>query len=194
MSSIFLPNRYSTGNEVTAHSRLIHEYYSLECKQPIHITVDTALKNNRMNIQGYIGSSVGISGKAQGVIFTPLDIEITAQDAEKVAFHTISQAKSLPRKSVSVRSDMEQVAKASEQIENMLEKVEDYVDKVVKKEAEANPKVGRSLLELINSVPKLSAEEFDSIVNSNMKDLLMVVYLANLTKTQLMLKEKLSIL
>ncbi|CAD5117833.1 DgyrCDS6579 [Dimorphilus gyrociliatus] len=182
---------YSTGNEVTAHSRLIHEYYSLECKQPIHITVDTSLKNNRMNIQGYIGSAVGISGKAQGVIFTPLDIDIVAQDAERVAFHTISQAKSLPRKVVSVRSDMEQVAKASEQIETMLEKVEDYVDKVTKKELEANPKVGRSLLELINSVPKLSAEEFDTIVNSNMKDLLMVVYLANLTKTQLMLKEKL---
>ena len=46
--------RYSTGCDVTEHSVLIHEYYSRECKYPIHLTVDTSLKNSKMAMQAYI--------------------------------------------------------------------------------------------------------------------------------------------
>jgi len=46
--------RYSTGSDVTEHSVLIHEYYSRECKNPVHLTVDTSLKNAKMAMQAYI--------------------------------------------------------------------------------------------------------------------------------------------
>jgi len=45
--------RYSTGSDVTEHSVLIHEYYSRECKNPIHLTVDTSLKNAKMAMKAY---------------------------------------------------------------------------------------------------------------------------------------------
>lgn len=79
--------------------------------------------------------------------------------------------------------------------------------------------VGRKLLDLVNSVPKMTPDEFEKMLNSNMKvkwsdiqycichmdylltslslfrlglqDLLMVIYLTQLTKTQLQLHEKL---
>ncbi len=46
--------RYATGYDITEHSVLIHEYYSREAPNPIHLTVDTALQSNKMNIRAYV--------------------------------------------------------------------------------------------------------------------------------------------
>lgn len=40
---IYVLNRYATGADVTGHSVLIHDYYSRETNNPIHLTVDTSL-------------------------------------------------------------------------------------------------------------------------------------------------------
>jgi len=45
--------RYSTGPEVSEHSLLIHEYYSREAKNPIHLTVDTTLRGTKMGVKAY---------------------------------------------------------------------------------------------------------------------------------------------
>merc|ERR1711915_129476 len=44
----------------------------------------------------------------------------------------------------------------------------------------------------VESVPKMDPDQFEMMLNSNLRDLLMVVYLSQLTKTQLQLNEKLS--
>lgn len=46
--------RYATGFDITEHSVLIHEYYSREASNPIHLTVDTALQSGKMNIRAYL--------------------------------------------------------------------------------------------------------------------------------------------
>jgi len=46
--------RYATGSEITEHSVLIHEFYSRETENPIHLCVDTDLKNERMAITAYV--------------------------------------------------------------------------------------------------------------------------------------------
>lgn len=45
--------RYATGSDVTEHSLLIHEYYSREASNAVHVTVDTTLKGSRMGIRAY---------------------------------------------------------------------------------------------------------------------------------------------
>ena len=47
-------------------------------------------------------------------------------------------------------------------------------------------------METISKVPRIEGAQFEAMLNSTMQDLLMVVYLANLTKTQVNLGEKLS--
>lgn len=49
-------------------------------------------------------------------------------------------------------------------------------------------------MDMVNSVPKMTADQFDNMFNSNVKDLLMVVALSQLIKTQLQLNEKLTLL
>ncbi len=50
----FCPHRYATGFDITEHSVLIHEYYSREATNPIHLTMDTALQSGKMNIRAYV--------------------------------------------------------------------------------------------------------------------------------------------
>jgi len=45
---------WATGNEVTTHSSTIHEYYLMECNNPVHITLDTTLKNDNMGLKAYV--------------------------------------------------------------------------------------------------------------------------------------------
>lgn len=56
-SLIWFVCRYATGFDITEHSVLIHEYYSREAQNPIHLTVDTALQSNKMNIRAYVRSA-----------------------------------------------------------------------------------------------------------------------------------------
>ena len=44
-----------------------------------------------------------------------------------------------------------------------------YVEGVLKGEKAPDNAVGRKLLDLVNSVPKMSPDEFEKMVNSNMK-------------------------
>lgn len=55
----------------------------------------------------------------------------------------------------------------------------------------ADNTVGRFLMTLVNQVPKIVPDDFETTLNSNINDLLLVTYLANLTESQIVLNEKL---
>ena len=65
------------------HSVLIHEYYSRETKNPIHMTVDTFMRGGKMNMKAYISTAIGIPGKTTGTMFTPIQVGITSYDPEQ---------------------------------------------------------------------------------------------------------------
>ncbi|XP_048358586.1 eukaryotic translation initiation factor 3 subunit F-like [Sphaerodactylus townsendi] len=75
---------YATGHDITEHSVLIHEYYSREAHNPIHLTVDTSLQNGRMSIKAYISTAMGVPGKTMGVMFTPLTVKYSYYDTERI--------------------------------------------------------------------------------------------------------------
>ena len=74
----------------------------------------------------------------------------------------------------------------------MLDAVIQYVEAVLDGTQEPDNSIGRAINNLMLSVPKMEEDQFDVMLNSNLKDLLMVVYLSQMTKTQLQLNEKLS--
>lgn len=97
-------------------------------------------------------------------------------------------------KTVSPMLDLAQVAEASTKLLALLDQVVAYVEDVINGKQQPDNSVGRSLLDLINSVPHMSTDQFAAMFNSNVKDLLMVVTLSQLIKTQLQLNEKLTFL
>ncbi len=52
-------------------------------------------------------------------------------------------------------------------------------------------KLGRFLTEAVAGLPKVEPRQFEQMFNNSLQDLLMAVYLANLTRAQLSLGERL---
>lgn len=69
-----------------------------------------------------------------------------------------------------------------------------YVDAVLAGRIPADNTVGRRLMDMVHSVPKMDNERFQEVLNGDMKDLLMVSYLTMVTKTQLSVNEKLCLM
>uniref|UniRef100_A0A8C9RQS1 Eukaryotic translation initiation factor 3 subunit F n=2 Tax=Scleropages formosus TaxID=113540 RepID=A0A8C9RQS1_SCLFO len=185
---------YATGYDITEHSVLIHEYYSREAQNPIHLTVDTALQSGKMNIRAYVSAQMGVPGKTVGVMFTPLTVKYVHYDTERIGIDLLQRTRVSPNRTNGLTSDLEQVGVAATRIQDMLATVLTYIEDVLSGKVAADNSVGRFLMDLVNKVPKISAEDFETMLNSNINDLLMVTYLANLTQAQIALNEKLVLL
>lgn len=189
---------WATGNEVTNHSSVIHEYYAHECNNPVHLTVDSSLQGARMGLKAYLCVALGTPGGKAGCMFTPVNVEVTSYAPEVVGLQLCQKTMGVssparPRK-VEPMLDLAQVAEASGKLLDLLEQVLAYVEDVLNGKQQPDNAVGRSLLDLIHSVPNMTGDQFAQMFNSNVKDLLMVVTLSQLIKTQLQLNEKLTLL
>ncbi|XP_013790141.2 eukaryotic translation initiation factor 3 subunit F-like [Limulus polyphemus] len=172
---------YATGPDVTEHSVLIHDYYSREANNPIHLTVDTFLTEGHLSIKPYT---------RYGTILTCKQNIGYAVNAATVK--VCQGTKFNKQKSVECKPDFDQITGSTRNIQELLDIVIGYVDDVLAGRTQADNSVGRALMDMVQSVPQMNPEEFQEMLNSNMKDLLMVVYLSQLTKTQLTLHEKLT--
>lgn len=194
---------WATGHEVTNHSSVIHEYYSRECNNPVHLTLDTSLQGARMGLKAYVCVQLGVPTGKQGCMFTPVPVEISCYDPEVFGLQLCQKTMSSSARSaggsgrsrtVHPMSDFVQVSEAGSKMASLLDQVLAYVEDVLANRVTANNAVGRSLLDLVNSVPHMTNEQFSEMFNSNVKDLLMVISLSQLLKTQLQLNEKLTLL
>ncbi|XP_063978046.1 eukaryotic translation initiation factor 3 subunit F [Diachasmimorpha longicaudata] len=191
---------WATGKEVTTHSSVIHEYYARECNNPVHLTVDTTLLNTtRMGIKAYVCVQLGVPNGKQGCMFTPTKVQVTSYEPEITGLQLCQKTQSLPSApktggTVEPMMDLAQIAEASSKLSSMLDQVLTYVDDVLTGKQPPDNQVGRALLDMVHSVPKMTSDQFDEMFNSNVKDLLMVVALSQLIKTQLQLNEKLTLL
>uniref|UniRef100_A0A8C5E2L8 Eukaryotic translation initiation factor 3 subunit F n=1 Tax=Gouania willdenowi TaxID=441366 RepID=A0A8C5E2L8_GOUWI len=209
---------YATGFDITEHSVLIHEYYSREATNPIHLTADTALQSGKMNIRAYVrlahlsvlclknsegisecqyvfySAQMGVPGKTVGVMFTPLSVKYIYYDTERIGVDLLQRTRMTPGRTKGLTSDLSQVAGSASRVQDMLTTVLAYIEDVLSGKVTADNSVGRFLMDLVNKVPTISAEDFENMLNSNINDLLMVTYLSNLTQAQIALNEKLVLL
>ncbi|XP_029435350.1 eukaryotic translation initiation factor 3 subunit F [Rhinatrema bivittatum] len=182
---------YATGHDITEHSVLIHEYYSREAHNPIHMTLDTSMQGGRMNIKAYISAPMGVPGKTMGVMFTPLTVKYIYYDTERIGVDLVMKTCHNATRAVGLTSDLQQVGTAATRVQDALSTVLQYSEDVLSGKVSADNTVGRFLMDLVNQVPKIPPEDFETMLNSNINDLLMVTYLSNLTQAQIALNEKL---
>ena len=79
------------------------------------------------------------------------------------------KTKTAVKRQAAVASDLTQIVEASQQMENMLDTILAYVDKVLSGASTPDNAFGRSLLDMVHSVPKMSTGEFEEMLNSNRK-------------------------
>jgi len=183
---------YATSNDVTGHSTLIHEYYSIECSNPVHLTVDTQLKSGRMNMKAYVSSPMGVPGGTMGLVFTPIPLEIKCYEPEMAAIESFAKAKGGSKKPISLSSSLKHVSNSTDRLVDKLNACLKYVNDVCDGTVPADNDIGQKLMAIIGKVPQMDPGKLEVMLNDNMQDLLMVLYLASLTKTQLGVGTKLN--
>ncbi|TPX31207.1 hypothetical protein SmJEL517_g05440 [Synchytrium microbalum] len=191
---------YATGSsssQVSEKSVWLQEFFAAEIAphQPIHLVVDTAMKEAMLGLRAYTSSPVGIpdvgATTTAGRMFIQVPCDLKNYDAEKSGLEIISMAKNHAQQSSGLLSDMDNLERSIIQVRQMLDTVGDYVDAVIAGQIKPNRVIGRYLMDTVSSIPKVDATEFERLFNNHLQDLLMVIYLANLTKSQLAIAERL---
>nr|CAG4635577.1 EOG090X09C5 [Artemia franciscana] len=192
-SSEVIVGWWATGREVKSQSTPIHEYYALQCSNPIHLVVDTSLTRDRMDIEAFASVPVGVVGKTMGLMFTKIPVDIACTNAETVGLVALEATKHTQRRQA-IQPELLTVAETVKLMTHNIMQISKTIEEVYSMKSYPDPALGRHLLGLVNSIPKMNSDSFDSLQNDNIKDLLAIMYLAQLTKSQLNINEKLAMI
>jgi len=185
---------YSTGETVNENTTLFHEFYGQDVENPIHLLLDLGLGERRMGCKAYVSSNLTLGDTRLGTMFNDIRCTIVNGDSDRVGMDTLLKMSGGAQQGVvpAGTAEFDSVETTVKKLLRTLEGVTDYVEKVTKGEATADPAVVRLLQQLVASAPRLPTESFGKMFNTQVQDMLTIVYLANLTRTQLALAEKLS--
>ncbi|RWS29832.1 eukaryotic translation initiation factor 3 subunit F-like protein [Leptotrombidium deliense] len=185
------------GGEVNEYSVLIHDYYSRETSNPIHLTVDPA--KSGISIKAYVSTPFGVPNKITGTMFSPItNVQVAGYDTEMVGLKACMAAAGITDgKPVTHESEIEMMLSAAKKSQEIIATLIKFIDEqILSSSGKAIPgnsnDIGRQLMTVAESIVPFEYDE--DTLNTNLKDLLMVIYLSNLSKTQLMLNEKLTLL
>ncbi|KAL9553736.1 hypothetical protein MBANPS3_003132 [Mucor bainieri] len=189
---------YTAGADLSPACTPVHSFFADDVApfQPIHVTVDTdaLVKTSDMGLRAYASAPVGFSTNPGDCLFLPVPCEVKYLDAERSGLDMLASAKSNESRSAPLISDMDHLEIAITKLQEMLERISKYVDSVVDGSVAPNNAIGRYIMDTVSVVPKIDSTSFEKMFNSHLQDLLMVVYLANMTRTQLSVAERLQLL
>ena len=108
------------------------------------------------------------------------------EDVERIGVGLLSQPAS-----DKIGSEMEGLEHTVAKLSGMLEQSAAYVSGVCDGKIPADAEIGRYLADTLAAVPRLTRDQFEKLFGDSIQDVLLVMYLSNITKMQLMLAEKL---
>lgn len=178
---------YSTGLGVNGGSQLIHEFYSREVPNPVHLTVDTGFRNGEGTIKAYVSVNLSLGDRQLAAQFQEISLDLRMIEAERVGFD-ILKTTAVDK----IPSDLDGMEASMERLLALIDDVYKYVDNVVEGNIAPDNNIGRYIADTLASVPKLSSTAFDKLVNDSLQDHLLLLYLSSITRTQLSLAENLN--
>jgi len=114
--------------------------------------------------------------------------QIETQNIEKTGIDILVKGM---RSSGSVLKNLDNLGLSFKRLLNLLEAAENYVKNVLEGKQKEDAQIGRMLWDTVSSLPKIEVASFEQMWNNSMTDLLMIVYLANITKSQIITTEQL---
>jgi len=184
---------YSTGNAITEHSALLHDFYGREIPTPIHLLVDTMVNEAaKMEVKAYVSVPINLGEKNLGSRFVEVGCKMLISEAEKIGLDVLlgNSDKITGEGELAPRSDIEGLEASIEKTQELLKIVSTYIADVQAGKIEGNIEVGRLLADTIAAVPVMKPGVFEKTFHDGLQDLLMVSYLAQMTRTQLALAER----
>lgn len=178
---------YSTGFGVSGGSALIHEFYTREVANPVHLTVDTTFRNGEATIKAFVSVNLSLGDHPLAAQFQEIPVDLRMSEAERVGYELLksTMADKIP-------SDLEGMESTLQRLLALIDEVYKYVDDVVEGRVAPDNNIGRCLADAVSSLPKIAPPDFDKLVNDSLQDQLLLLYLSSITRTQLSLAEKLN--
>jgi len=179
---------YKTDRESMATNALICDLYSKEVESsPILLVVDPSFQENELGIRCYVPNNIQLTER--GVIqqqFKPVPHVIHSHLPEKLLFEKMSLRGE--EETASPLSDLDTLEKSLESQIAMLDKIGRHINAVTKGEIEGDLSLARAIDGTLSLIPDHTVE-FDNIFSKGLQDVLMVIYLAELTKIHLLISE-----
>ncbi|KAK2983234.1 hypothetical protein RJ640_023354 [Escallonia rubra] len=178
---------FSTGFGVTGGSALIHEFYSREAPNPVHLIVDTEFTIGEATIKAFVSVGLSLGDQQLAAQFQEIPLDLRMVEAERVGYDILKRptVDKLP-------NDLEGMEASMERLRALIDDVYKYVDDVVEGRVAPDNNIGRYISDAVGSIPKMSPPDFDKLVNDSLQDQLLLLYLSSITRTQLSLAEKLN--
>jgi len=183
---------YATGPAINDASVMIHDFYGREMNggSPLHLTVDTSLANDTLSVKSWSHVPIVINEKQLGSQFLPVPLEILTNDHEKVALDAVKSRKGLNVHPL--MSDLESLHVSVKLLVELIDTLSEHVKQVVDGSIVGDSSVGRFLFASLAQLPKIDQASLERHFQNNVQDLLLIVYLSNLTRAQLQIAEKLT--
>eukprot|EP00163_Fabomonas_tropica_P017609 TRINITY_DN3127_c0_g1_i2.p1 TRINITY_DN3127_c0_g1~~TRINITY_DN3127_c0_g1_i2.p1 ORF type:complete len:285 (+),score=61.26 TRINITY_DN3127_c0_g1_i2:222-1076(+) len=182
---------YATGSEVTEHSLLLHEFYAREVSNPVHLLVDTSLQNDKLATKAFVSSNTAV-----GAQFEEVALEFKSGESERIGVDAMisSQNEAALPTGQSALTDVDNLERSIQKLLNLLDGIGEYVDSVIGGQTQGSVEIGRALTDALQAVPHVDARIFDRMLNHSLQDLLVVLYLSSLTRTQIAITHKMNTL
>jgi translation initiation factor 3 subunit F len=184
---------YSTRTTLDRDSTTIHQSYQKFTSDAVLMTVDTMLENFKMGIQAFTAQTFSVADSSVLVRFEDAKIELAAYAAEKLGVDALLNGNAEDDTfdaPATVLTDLENLENSLAHLLTAIEQVGEYVESVGAGEEKGDEEIGRAIVEALAIVPKIEMESFQRMFHNSVQDLLMIVYLSNLTRTQLALAQK----
>ena len=126
-------------------------------------------------------------------MFSEIALQIEAQEGERIAVEQMLKSNTAGGDPVKISAGAVVNRTAGlEQIHELLEKVQSYVTTALADPSLASEVLLRQISDAVGCIRKVDSEEFKKMIEGGLQDLLMVMYLGQVTKTQLAMAEKIT--
>ena len=159
------------------------DFFGRECSAPVHLAVDTGFVDEARALRAWVGAPVALGEAVVGTAFSELPVEHVYADAERAGLPSLAAAGGPEATPQPLPNDLAGLDASVQRLHAMLELAHGYADGVVEGRLKANNAIGRFLADTVAAVPRLSREAFDKLFNDSVQDVLLVMYLSNLTRT-----------
>jgi len=195
---------FATGAEINPLSANIHKYYCSKesgfnatavLPGPVHLLVDTTLSGQAFGMKAYVNVRTLAAENLLQFHEVPLRVQTSA--AEKSGISQLMQARRANRdtpagQNVKGINTLDGFEAGLKELLGLFKRMQEYVRAVQAGKVEGDLQVGRGLTQALCSEPVIDINAVEQLCNSSLQDALMVVYLSNLTRTQVAIAEKIN--
>mmetsp|Transcript_31658 Transcript_31658/g.51428 ORF Transcript_31658/g.51428 Transcript_31658/m.51428 type:complete len:304 (+) Transcript_31658:13-924(+) len=186
---------YATDTQLDIISYEVYSIIRKNFVEPVHLVVDASLRDSRLSVDGYAVKKMGFGGKARLCQFGRVKTELTASEAAKIALGAVttggtdSERKS-PFTPATMLSEMENLTYSLRELLHLLDTVSEYVDQVVAGKERSTPEIGSAIKDALAAIPRIDMEMFTRMFNQKTENMLMILYLTNIIRTQVTLTNR----